>query len=371
MPDAELIPGRDLDWHEPPRRRRNASRSRRPIRSTSSTRRAPPAAQGHRPRQRRAPGRAQLDDEEHLRRRAGRGVLGGLRRRLGGRSLVHRLRPAVHGNTTVLYEGKPVGTPDAGAFWRVISQHGSRASSRRRRRSAPSSGTIPEVLIKTLRPVELSHAFPRRRALRSDTLHVGRGQLGVPVIDHWWQTETGWPIAPTARHRAAAREAGVVPRAGAGLGRAGARRGSRRVPAGEIGSLVSSSRCRRAPADALERDERYREAPTSRLSRLLPDGRRRLQGRGRLRLRDDPHRRRDQRRRAPAPTGAMEEVLASHPDVAECAVIGVADALKGQVPLGSSCSRPARAGTRRSWRRSWSWSASGSGRSPRSRRRWS
>ena len=123
---ATLQPGRDVDWHEavadgrsPP----TACRSRPPIRSTSSTPPAPPAQPKGVVRDNGGHAVAlKWTHEEHLRRRAGRGLLGRLRRRLGGRATpTSSTAPLLNGCTTILYEGKPVGTPDAGAFWRVIA----------------------------------------------------------------------------------------------------------------------------------------------------------------------------------------------------------------------------------------------------------
>jgi propionyl-CoA synthetase len=104
--------------------------------------------------------------------------------------------PLLHGCTTILYEGKPVGTPDAGAFWRVIEQHKvgavHRAHGVPRHQARGSQGRAPEKRYDTSKP---SGAVPGRRALRSGHPGVGGEILGVPVIDHWWQTETGWAIA--------------------------------------------------------------------------------------------------------------------------------------------------------------------------------
>ncbi len=170
--------------------------------------------------------------------------------------------PLFHGNTTVLYEGKPVGTPDPGAFWRVISSHNVRAfftaptAFRAIRRDDPSGEHVRRYDLSGLRTLFLAGE-------RCDpaTLHWAEDQLGVPVIDHWWQTETGWPISANCVGL------GMLPvkpgscgvpvpglrRAGAdGRGRGGARRrdGERRhqAPAGAG-----------VPADAVEQRRRLQQ----------------------------------------------------------------------------------------------------------------
>jgi propionyl-CoA synthetase len=108
--------------------------------------------------------------------------------------------PLLKGCTTILYEGKPVGTPDPGAFWRVISQHGVNAfftaptAFRAIKKEDPQGYAHRQV-----RPLALPYPLPRRRALRSRHPPLGRGKLQVPVIDHWWQTETAWSIAANSR----------------------------------------------------------------------------------------------------------------------------------------------------------------------------
>jgi propionyl-CoA synthetase len=255
--------------------------------------------------------------------------------------------PLLHGCTTVLYEGKPVGTPDAGAFWRVIAQHRvsvlftAPTAFRAIKREDPD-GTLRK-------PFDLSHF----RALflageRGDppTIAWAEEQLGVPVIDHWWQTETGWPIvanclglgAHPVKHGSATK-----PVPGWDVRVLGT--GGREAPRGQIGALVMRLPL---PPGALptlwQKDDHYiqsylTEYPgyyhTSDAGYIDEDGYVFIMTRTDDIINVAGHR---------LSTGAIEEVVAAHPDVAECAVFGVADALKGQVPLGlvvlkSSCSR--------------------------------
>jgi propionyl-CoA synthetase len=256
--------------------------------------------------------------------------------------------PLLAGCTTVLYEGKPVGTPDAGAFWRVISQHG-----------VCSLFTAPTAFRAIKR--EDSEGVLRRkydlsgfRALflageRADppTLAWAERELGVPVIDHWWQTETGWPIVANCL----------------GLGAHPVKHGSATKPVpgwdvrvvtpdgreqkrGDIGALVLRLPL---PPGALptlwQKDDHYRasyldEYPgyyhTSDAGYIDEEGYVFIMARTDDIINVAGHR---------LSTGGIEEVLAAHPDVAECACIGVADELKGQVPVGflvlkAGCARP-------------------------------
>ena len=102
--------------------------------------------------------------------------------------------PLLAGCTTVLYEGKPVGTPDAGGFWRVIADHKVKRCSPRRRRSARSRRRTRKASCAATRPVGVTVPVPGRRAAGPGDYRWAGELLGVPVIDHWWQTETGWPI---------------------------------------------------------------------------------------------------------------------------------------------------------------------------------
>ena len=248
--------------------------------------------------------------------------------------------PLMAGATTVLYEGKPVGTPDAGAFWRVISQHGVNAlftaptAIRAIKRDDPELGLAGQYDLSTLRAL-----FLAGERCDPDTLEWSGRVLGIPVIDHWWQTETGWavagnllgeglfPVRPGSAGKALPGwDVRVVDESGA------------EVPAGETGAIV----CRLPlPPGALptlwQADERFRETYLSDFDGFYTTGDAGhidAEGYVHVMTRTDDvinvagHR---------LSTGALEEVLAMHPDVAECAVTGIADALKGQVPLGFLC----------------------------------
>jgi len=245
--------------------------------------------------------------------------------------------PLLKGCTTVLYEGKPVGTPDPGAFWRLTAQHGVNVIF-----TAPTAFRA----IKKEDPQGLhmgKHDLARFRVLYlagercdPDTLHWAEEKLGIPVIDHWWQTETGWPIAANC----------------VGLGMLPVKPGSPTKPVpgydvrildeggkeaahDQIGTIViklplppgclptlwnndagfAESYTSRYPGHYLTGDAGFKDRDgyvyiMSRVDDIINVAGHRLS------------------------TGGMEEVLASHPDVAECAVVGVADELKGEVPVG-------------------------------------
>jgi propionyl-CoA synthetase len=245
--------------------------------------------------------------------------------------------PLLKGCTTILYEGKPVGTPDPGAFWRVCAQH---------RVNALFTAPTAFRAIKKEDPqgaYMTTHDLSRFRTLflagercDPDTLLWARERLQVPVVDHWWQTETGWPMAANC----------------VGLGMLPVKPGSptkvvpgydirvlgednRELPAGQIGSIAvklpmppgclptlwnndagfERSYLTRHPGYYLTGDAGYKDEDEyiyimSRVDDIINVAGHRLS------------------------TGAMEEVLASHPDVAECAVMGVADDIKGEVPVG-------------------------------------
>jgi propionyl-CoA synthetase len=245
--------------------------------------------------------------------------------------------PLLYGCTTVLYEGKPVGTPDAGAFWRVIEQHKVRTlftaptALRAVKREDPEGKLIGNYDISSLRALFLAGE-------RSDppTLEWAEAKLGVPVIDHWWQTETGWAIAANClgieqlpiKHGSPTRAApGWDVRV---LGDDG-----HPAKAGEIGNIVCKLPLPPSSFPTLwNAHERYRKSyfdhfpgyyETSDAGYIDGDGYVYIMARTDDIINVAGHR---------LSTGGMEEVLASHPDVAECAVIGVTDELKGQLPLG-------------------------------------
>jgi propionyl-CoA synthetase len=245
--------------------------------------------------------------------------------------------PLLRGATSILYEGKPVGTPDPGAFWRLSAEHGvgviftAPTAFRAIKKEDPQGTHVGRYDLSRFRTL-----FLAGERCDPDTLHWAEERLGVPVIDHWWQTETGWPIAANC----------------VGLGMLPVKPGSptkavpgydvrvldeqgREVPAGQIGSIVirlpmppgclptlwnndsgfEKSYLSAHPGHYLTGDAGYRDDDgyvyiMSRVDDIINVAGHRLS------------------------TGAMEEVLAGHPDVAECAVVGVADELKGEVPVG-------------------------------------
>jgi propionyl-CoA synthetase len=245
--------------------------------------------------------------------------------------------PLFNGNTTILYEGKPVGTPDPGAFWRVISQHSVRVlftaptAFRAIKREDPSADYIRKYDLNCFRML-----FLAGERCDPDTLLWAEKQLGVPIIDHWWQTETGWPIGANC----------------VGLGMLPVKPGSctKPVPGYDVRALsddgqeLSGSQIGNLaiklplPPGCLptlwNNDEGFQKSYLSQYPGYYltadagfkdEDGYLWIMSRTDDIINVAGHR---------LSTGAMEEVLASHPDVAECAVLGVADAIKGEVPLG-------------------------------------
>jgi propionyl-CoA synthetase len=245
--------------------------------------------------------------------------------------------PLLKGCTTILYEGKPVGTPDSGAFWRVCAQHGVSAlftaptAFRAIRKEDPQAVQIGKYDLSRFRTL-----FLAGERCDPDTLLWAREKLQVPVVDHWWQTETGWPMAANC----------------VGLGMLPVKPGSptkvvpgydirvlgednREMPVGQIGSIAvklpmppgslptlwhndegfERSYLTQHPGYYLTGDAGYKDEDEyiyimSRVDDIINVAGHRLS------------------------TGAMEEVLSAHPDVAECAVMGVADEIKGEVPVG-------------------------------------
>jgi propionyl-CoA synthetase len=245
--------------------------------------------------------------------------------------------PLFHGATSIMYEGKPVGTPDAGAFWRVIAQHGAVAfftaptAFRALKKEDPKGDFIRRYDLSQFRTLFLAGE-------RADppTVEWAEAQLKVPVIDHWWQTETGWCIAGNP----------------IGLGQLPVKHGSptvpmpgyqvdvvdetaRPVPPNTMGSIVIKLPMPPACLPTLwNQDQRFQDAyltefpgyyKTSDAGYKDEDGYVFVMGRTDDIINVAGHR---------LSTGSMEEVLASHPDVAECAVLGIKDQLKGEVPCG-------------------------------------
>lgn len=251
--------------------------------------------------------------------------------------------PLIHRCTTVLYEGKPVGTPNAGAFWRVISDHGVSAlftaptAFRAIKREDPRGDLIRQFDLSSLRTLFLAgeRADP-------DTVRWAEEKLGVPVIDHWWQTETGWPIvancvglgALPVKHGSPTK---VVPGYDVRIleHEGGAAGGSRELPPGETGAIALRLPLPPGCLPTLwKNDAGYIDSYLSEFDGYYQtgdagfvdeDGYLYIMSRTDDLINVAGHR---------LSTGGMEEILASHPDVAECAVIGIADSLKGQVPLG-------------------------------------
>jgi propionyl-CoA synthetase len=244
--------------------------------------------------------------------------------------------PLFQGCTTVLYEGKPVGTPDAGAFWRVVSEHGvgtlftAPTAFRAIRQQDPEGDHIGRH--------DLSHfraLFLAGERCDPETLRWAEDKLGVPVIDHWWQTETGWPIAADCLGiERLPVVPGSVTRAVPGWDvRVMDHRGE--LPAGHIGALVVKLPMPPGSSPTLwNADERFREVylsafpghyQTADAGFVDENGYLFVMSRTDDIINVAGHR---------LSTGAIEEVLAMHPDVAEAAVIGVADELKGQLPVG-------------------------------------
>ena len=245
--------------------------------------------------------------------------------------------PLIQGCASVLYEGKPIGTPDAGAYWRVIEDYKVSAfftaptGLRAVRKEDPEGKLIKNYDVSSLRTLFLAgeRADP-------DTVAWAQKVLGVPVVDHWWQTETGWPIVANP----------------VGLGALPVKLGSPSVPmpgyevhvvddaarpvaAGTMGSIVLKLPLPPGCLPTLYRqDERMRESylnefpgyyKTSDAGFIDADGYLTILGRTDDIINVAGHR---------LSTGGMEEVVASHPDVAECAVLGVKDEVKGETPCG-------------------------------------
>jgi len=245
--------------------------------------------------------------------------------------------PLIHGNTTVLYEGKPVGTPDPGAFWRVISQH--KVSVFFTAPTAFRAIKREDYAGEYLKRYELSQfrtLFLAGERCDPDTLAWAQKQLGVPVIDHWWQTETGWPIgANCAGLELLPVKPGSCGKAVPGYDVHVLNDEGAPVAENQIGNITIKLPLPPGCFPTLwNKDDAYRESyletypgyyKTSDAGFKDEDGYLWIMSRTDDIINVAGHR---------LSTGALEEVLAGHTDVAECAVIGVSDELKGEVPLG-------------------------------------
>jgi len=246
--------------------------------------------------------------------------------------------PLLKGCTTVLFEGKPVGTPDAGVFWRVIAQHKvctmftAPTAFRAIKREDPEGKLIKDHDLSNFRAL-----FLAGERLDPDTLKWARKQLNVPVIDHWWQTETGWAIAANCLglHAFPVKEGSPTKPAPGWNLQVLDPETREPVKPGEIGALVVQLPLPPGSLPTLwNNDRRYIESylaefpgyyKTADAGFIDEDGYAYVMTRTDDIINVAGHR---------LSTGAMEEVLSDHPDVAECAVLGVDDDLKGQVPVG-------------------------------------
>ena len=245
--------------------------------------------------------------------------------------------PLLNGNTTILFEGKPVGTPDAGTFWRIISEHGvevmfTAPTAFRAIKREDSHGEF----VKKCDMSKFRTLFLAGERCDPDTLHWAEKVLQVPVIDHWWQTETGWAIAANCMGiEPLPVKAGSPTRAVCGYDVQVLDGQGEPVPDGDIGSLVIKLPLTPGTLPTLwNADQRFRDSYLSTFEGyyLTGDaGYRDDDGYLWIMSRTDDvinvagHR---------LSTGAIEEVLASHADVAECGVFGIEDDLKGELPLG-------------------------------------
>ena len=245
--------------------------------------------------------------------------------------------PLLHGNTTVLFEGKPIGTPDAGAFWRVAAEHEVAAmftaptAFRAIRQQDPDGDLIGKYDLSSLRTL-----FLAGERCDPDTLHWAEEKLGIPVIDHWWQTETGWSIAANCIGiEPQPVKAGSVGPAAPGWDVRTLDTDGNDVAPGDVGAIACKLPLPPGTLTGLwNAESRFRESylttfpgyyETGDAGFVDEDGYIHVMSRTDDVINVAGHR---------LSTGAIEEVLAGHADVAECAVIGAADKLKGQLPLG-------------------------------------
>ncbi len=245
--------------------------------------------------------------------------------------------PLLKGATTLLYEGKPVGTPDAGAFWRVCEQHGvnvlftAPTTFRAIRKEDPRGHLVKDYNLSRLRTL-----FLAGERCDPDTLLWAEAVLGVPVIDHWWQTETGWPIAANCVGL------GMLPvkpgsptRAVPGFDVSVVDDDGQKTPTGHVGNVVIRLPLPPGCLPTLwNNDDGFVKSyltrfpghySTSDAGFIDPDGYIFIMGRTDDIINVAGHR---------LSTGGMEEAISGHPDVAECAVIAAPDPVKGEVPVG-------------------------------------
>ena len=248
--------------------------------------------------------------------------------------------PLIHGNTTVVFEGKPVGTPDAGSFWRVMDEYNvasfftAPTAFRAIKREDPTGSLIKNYDLSQLRTLYLAgeRADP-------DTILWAQEHLQVPVIDHWWQTETGFAIAANPIGiEALPIKIGSPSVAMPGYDVQILDEGGHQLPTGELGAIAVKLPLPPGTLPTLwNAEERFLKSylntfpgyyETGDAGYIDEDGYLYIMARTDDVINVAGHR---------LSTGAMEEVLAGHPDVAECAVIGVSDDLKGQLPMGFLC----------------------------------
>ncbi len=248
--------------------------------------------------------------------------------------------PLLAGATAIVFEGKPVGTPDAGTFWRVIEEHKvvsfftAPTAFRAIKRVDPEGEFLKKYDLSSLKAL-----FLAGERADSDTILWAQNQLGVPVIDHWWQTETGYSIAaiPMGLEALPVKLGSPgVPMPGFDVRVLG--EDGHELPKGEMGAIAIKLPLPPGTLGGLwQAEARYKSAyletfpgyyETGDAGIIDGDGYLYIMARTDDVINVAGHR---------LSTGAMEEVLSSHPDVAECAVIGVADPLKGQLPLGFLC----------------------------------
>ena len=245
--------------------------------------------------------------------------------------------PLLKGATTILFEGKPVGTPDAGVFWRVISQHKVKSmftaptAFRAIKRDDPKAELIKKYDLSCFKIL-----FLAGERSDPDTIQWSENNLKVPVIDHWWQTETGWAIAANCMglHQFPVKY-GSPTKAVPGWDLQVVDANNQQVAPGEIGALVVKLPLPPGTLPTLwQNDDRYVESyleefpgyyKTADAGYIDDEGYAYVMARTDDIINVAGHR---------LSTGAMEEVLSDHPEVAECAVLGVEDKLKGQIPIG-------------------------------------